>query len=129
MQAYQDATMSTADIRERFGIGDSSLYRLLAQRGVAPRRTAESQPRNQKSAAVAEVAPRQTRRRGRTAARTPVAAPQARRTVASDANDGSVHAFRVEFKAVRVVQARHALDALHVVEGLGATDVLEINLQ
>jgi len=102
---YTDATVSTADIRERYGIGDSSLYRLLQRHGVALRgRRAERQPvRPRKTASTSD---------GRLTGRS---------------NDGTARAFRVSFTAVRLVEAATALDALRQVESLGATDILEIS--
>ena len=38
-RVYTDENASPAELRTRFGIGDSSLYRLLQKQGVDPART------------------------------------------------------------------------------------------
>src|SRR5437879_2156899 len=44
---YAETSTPTSEIRERFGIGDSSLYRIVQQQGVALRgRTARSQSKS-----------------------------------------------------------------------------------
>jgi transposase-like protein len=141
VRMYQEATTSTADIREKFGIGDSSLYRLLQKHGVALRgRSATTSPtatRTRTSTRARTSASGRRPRRGRTAARrqtrsrVPVATitPAASGASPSARTDGSTHAFSVSFRTVRVVQARSALDALREVERLGATDIEELSRQ
>jgi hypothetical protein len=131
VRLYREATTSTADIRERFGIGDSSLYRLLQKHGVALRGRAASP-----SGSTAASTTRRRSRRPRAATPRPVKSPTAATSTAIAApatatprNNGATHAFSVSFRAVRVVEARSALDALREVERLGATDIEEINRQ
>jgi hypothetical protein len=105
---YSDATTSTAAIREQFGIQDTTLYRLLQRRGVAPRRsgaTLGGQPRTRASS--------KTVRAGRAAATT----------------NGVGTSFSVNFRAVSVVSGRSALDVVLELERLGATDIEEIRRQ
>ena len=109
VRLYGDATVSTAAIRERFGIQDATLYRLLQRRGVSPRgRTA---------------APRSSRR-GR-----PVATPRAARRTAAPAESLKQHSFSVNFRGVSVVRGRSALEVVRELERLGATDIEEIQRQ
>jgi transposase-like protein len=131
VRLYQEATMSTADIRERFGIGDSSLYRLLQKHGVALRGRAASA-----SGSTAAPSPTPASRHQRAASPRPVRSPVAGTTTsvtapasATPRNNGATHAFSVSFRAVRVVEAMSVLDAVREVERLGATDIEEISRQ
>jgi transposase-like protein len=107
VRLYADPTTSIAAIRERFGIQDATLYRLLLRHGVARR------GRN-----GARGGP------GRARATSPrTAAPRATTT------DGVKHSFSVSFRAVSVFHGRSALDVVHALERLGATDIEEIRRQ
>jgi transposase-like protein len=135
VRMYQEATTSTADIREKFGIGDSSLYRLLQKHGVALRgrsaTTAPSAPRTRTSASARRPRRGRTAARRQTRSRVPAATitPAASGASPSARTDGSTHAFSVSFRTVRVFEARSALDAVREAERLGATDIEELSRQ
>jgi transposase-like protein len=152
VRLYREATTSTAEIRDRFGIGDSSLYRLLQKHGVPLRGRAPTA-----SSAVATSAPASTpassastsssnsSSRGRRPSRTRTApprtvkAPTPAMTTAPSGNgtsatartskNGAGRAFSVSFRLVRIVEADSVLDVVREVERLGATDIEEISRQ
>jgi transposase-like protein len=95
---YTLTTTSVEDIRQRYAIGDSSLYRVLSQQGVSPR--------------------------GRGG---PSAAPPAplRKTRIATAASRS-YRYDVTFSGVDVVRAASIEDALRATERRGVTDVIQI---
>jgi transposase-like protein len=96
---YADPQVSTADIRRRFAISDTSLYRLLQKQGVPLRG-------------------RSTSRTSRVRARStgPAASSDAKTT----------REFRIEFRAERIVLANSVQDALMQTLHGGASDVSAI---
>jgi len=95
---YTLTTTSVEDIRQRYAIGDSSLYRVLSQQGVSPR--------------------------GRIG---PSAAPPAplRKTRIATAASRS-YRYDVTFSGVDVVRAASIEDALRATKRRGVTDVIQI---
>ena len=157
VRLYGETSTPTSEIRERFGIGDSSLYRIVQRQGIALRgRSASStrpktppaqtpaarQPRSsspkQAQEAVSQpgsnAAPRSTRAYGRTGGtgvrRTPVTKKTTAPsgTVASRTGDRG-RQFRILFMAERVVQATDIADALRQVESLGAIEITAVARQ
>jgi transposase-like protein len=146
---YAESTTPTSEIRKRFGIGESSLYRIVQREGV---------PLRGRTAAVPEPAPPRTqapdsgRRRSatasgahapvvqpRAAAAAPVgpsrrggrghvsrATPSASRGVSAPASSARGQ-FRIQFQAERVIQARDIRDALRQAESLGAIEVTAVS--
>lgn len=120
---YADSTTPTSEIRKQFGIGESSLYRIVQRQGV-PLRGRSGSPHEP---APARVQPSETgRRRASTAS-----VRASRRTPAVD---GRVSApgtsgrgqFRVAFQAERVIKARDIWEALYQVESLAGIEVTAI---
>jgi transposase-like protein len=125
-QLYKDPTISAATIRQRFGISDSSLYRILERHGVALRgRRSPSAERAATNASAPAPAPVQ-KRRGR-----PPGASY--KTLVRAANDDretpatTVRQFRVAFRATRILSASTLLEAVRQAESLGATEVLAVS--
>jgi transposase-like protein len=153
---YGQTSTPTSEIRERFGIGDSSLYRIVQRLGIAlrgrtasstrpntppPRTPAARRPRSSSPKQAQEAVspgpnatPRSTRVYGRAGGtgvrRTPgtnkTTAPSG--TVASRTG-GHRRQFRVLFMAERVVQATDMADALRQVESLGAIEITAVARQ
>ena len=123
-RVYTDENASPAELRTRFGIGDSSLYRLLQKQGVTLRGRSASVPQARKAVGGRLGAARNTSR-GRARSGTGKVLPGAQVPLRS-VKDASSQ-FRVTFSAVQIVRAANIRDALHHAEALGATDVLEIN--
>ncbi len=148
---YGATSTPTSEIRQRFGIGDSSLYRIVQRQGIALRgRTASStQPTTQRAQTPAarrrsssgpkqapgavsqpgsNTAPRATLVNVRTGGTGVRRAPGAKQTtapsgtVASRTGDNR-RKFRILFMAERVVQATDMADALRQVESLGAIEI------
>ena len=113
---YAETATPLSEIKSLFGIAESSLYRLLQQRGITLRgRTARSEP----GPAAAET--RVTRRRGRRAIGTGPVRRQATRRV------NRLARYRVSFMGVQVVEALDILDAIRQAHKLnGATDVMQV---
>ena len=112
---YAETTNPLSAIKSRFGIAESSLYRLLQQRGIPLRgRSARSE--------TAPPAPetRVTPRRGR-----PAMGTGAVRRRATPRATG-LASYTVSFVGVRVVVAVDILDAMRQAEKLGATEVTQI---
>jgi len=114
---YADPGVSTAEIRQRFAITDTSLYRLLQKHAVPLRGRSVSR------------APRVAARAGRKRTRAATAGRgRARRTtsVAASLDGQATQAFRVEFRMERTVVANSVRDALQQAVRAGATDVIAI---
>ena len=144
---YADGATPTSEIRKRFGIGESSLYRILQRhavplrgRGPATREPGPSRAqtlrsgRRGSSAATGAQAPSvqpgsaatasgESRRGGRGSARRRVPSTDGR---ASAPGSGGRQQFRIQFLAERVVQAVDVRDALRQAESFGATEVTAV---
>jgi transposase-like protein len=112
---YAETTTPLSEIKSRFGIAESSLYRLLQQRGITLRgRGARTEP------APARAETRVTRRQGRPARGAGPVRRQATRRVSGLAT------YRVSFVGVQVVEAVDILDAIRQAHKLGATEVMQV---
>jgi transposase-like protein len=113
---YAETATPLSEIKSLFGIAESSLYRLLQQRGITLRgRTARSEP------APAGAETRVTRRRVRRAIGTGPVRRQATRRV------NGLARYRVSFMGVQVVEALDILDAIRQAHKLnGATEVMQV---
>jgi transposase-like protein len=126
---YSESGTSTSAIRERFGIGESSLYRVLQQQNVALRgrssTSGQSTQTDSKPAAKRQAAPRRAAvaapRRAAVAA--PRAAARPRPTVAAV----SGQRFAVHFKGEQVVQAADIEDAIRLVSAIGQVEILSVS--
>lgn len=142
---YAEGSLPTSAIRQRFDIGESSLYRIVQRHGLPRRgRAASSTPpgppqaqapdRRRRTTAArgaqpAGAPPRSTTgrpsrgptRRGAQTEPTPARAqpPAARR-------EGGRPRFRVAFQGEVVVEAQDIRDALRQVEALGATEIVAV---
>jgi transposase-like protein len=124
---YSETSTPLPEIRQRFGIGDSSLYRLIQQyggklRGRTPRAgaskaAAASQKPARRSSAPARPA------RGR---RARVVVATVRRSAPSVAESSSKITFRVSFVGTRIVSASTMRDAVRQSEAFGATEITEV---
>jgi transposase-like protein len=153
---YAEASVPTSAIRERFGIGESALYRILQQQGIALRgRTRTGSPRAAASVpaaasggrrrgaraatgagattgaragrASARAAGTQTTRGGRGSTRRGARSATAARTpAASSSADGAQARFRIRFEGERLVQARSVSEALRQLDALGATEIISV---
>ena len=112
---YAETTTPLSEIKSRFGIAESSLYRLLQQRGIALR---GRRARSETAPAAPET--RVTRRRGRRALGTGAVRRQATPRV------NGLARYRVSFVGVQVVEAVDILDAIRQAQKLGATEVMQI---
>jgi hypothetical protein len=121
---YADAGASATEIRQRFGISDPTLYRVLLKQNIPLRRrgTRAADPRK---VVDQESASRESARRRQTSAAQPTRAPQLARLDAGSADTGET-SFVVEFRAERVFDAVGILDALHQAESTGAHDIVSI---
>jgi len=107
---YAETRTPTAEIRERFGIGESSLYRVVQRHGVALRgRTGPST--TLRSSAPSPKA-------------TPAKAAPAKAAPAQDSP--AQHRVRIRFQAETVFEATDLRDALRQAESLGATDITAV---
>jgi transposase-like protein len=146
---YADSAIPTSEIRNRFEIGESSLYRIVQREGMPLRGRAATTP---------QLAPSRTqvpdsgRRRSSTASGAPAAAVQPRVVAAAPPGPsrrgergrvsratsapsggatspgaGTRGQFRIQFQGERVIQARDIRDALRQAESFGAVDVTAVN--
>jgi transposase-like protein len=148
-RVYAESTTPTSEIRKRFGIGESSLYRIVQREGVPlrgraaatlqpepPRAQAPDSGRRRsatasgaqaatvraRAAAAAPVGPSRRGGRGRVSRAT----PSASREVSAPAS--SVRGqFRIQFQAERLIRARDIRDALRQAESLGAIEVTAVS--
>jgi len=112
---YAETTTPLSEIKSRFGIAESSLYRLLQQRRITLRGRSS---RSETAPAAAET--RVTRRRGRRAMGTGPVRRQATRRV------NGLATYRVSFVGVQVIEAVDILDAIRQAHKLGATEVMQV---
>ena len=150
---YADTSMPTSDIRERFGIGESSLYRVVQRHGVALRgRTATSTkpnlPRTWAAASMASgtklpasrsrstpnsagvpssprVGERSSRRAGPRAAAIEGGVSQSG-LVSSRTRGVTSQRFRIRFQGESVFEATDIRDALRQAESLGAIEITAV---
>src|SRR5262245_55152749 len=116
---YDETGTPTPEIRKRFGIGESSLYRVLQTQGVSLRGRAKRPVDGVAAGGVPTVAG--ARPRGRPS-RGASPGPRGRGTRRTEATqDAAARQFRVRFQAQRVFDARDVLDAVRQAESLGAT--------
>jgi transposase-like protein len=123
---YAQAGASVADIRQRFGVSEPSVYRVLQKHGVPlrGRATAGSNARASENA----VAQQQTATIPKSG--TNVRRPAPTRRDVPPAHRGSPNNsatdFRVEFRVERTIDALDIRDALRQTDALGATEIAEI---
>jgi transposase-like protein len=152
---YADTSTSTSEIRERFGIGESSLYRVVRRHGVAlrgraassvkpnPPRTeaAAAQGRRSSTASGAKLATSRSRstagstevrvssRVGKRSARR-AAASEGTRSLGGSASSrtggGAPQRFRIQFQGEIVFEAVDIHDALRQAESLRATEITAV---
>jgi transposase-like protein len=121
---YADSSTPTAEIRDRFGIGESSLYRVLQRYAVPLRGRSASQAEassDARASAPVRGRPRRVLARG--------GSPSPRMRVSSKAAatpNAALHRFRVQFAADRIIDAVDISHALRQAEALGATDILAV---
>jgi transposase-like protein len=122
---YAEGSTATSAIRARFGIGESSLYRILQRQGIPLRGRTPVSPE-----AGPEPSPgsRQQRRRGSRATRDRGGASGSVRPPAAGAarNGGVRGRFRVQFVGETIVEAQDIRDALRQAESLGATEITAV---
>jgi len=132
-QLYVDGSTSTAAIRERFGIGQSSLSRIVQRQGMplrgrgassapaapSPRPAPTRQQRRSPSAGGAQPAPAQPRS-------TATATGPSRRAAAPP-SAGLAQRFRIEYTGEAVVEAQDVRDAIRQAESLGATEITAVS--
>lgn len=135
---YGETHTPTAQIRERFGIGDSSLYRVVQRRGLALRgRTAISTSRSPKVPRAQSPDPRAELRPSQPVAggsrRSRLGRPSATQAPATPAEyapsqtaRAARHRYLIRFEGERVFQARDIQDALRQAQSSGASEVVAV---
>jgi transposase-like protein len=121
---YAETTTPTSEIRQCFGIRDSSLYRILQRQGIPLRGRAPSSKgpvARQGRAAMTRRPRRRPRQRGVRTSPTALA-PVAAVSPAA----GAPQRFRLHFEGQAVVEARDIRDALRQAESFGAIEVTAI---
>jgi transposase-like protein len=114
---YSDPQVSTAEIRQRFAITDTSLYRLLQKQGVPLRGRTTSRPARAGSGSRPDRSRAGIARRGQ---------PRRAASVAASPDGRATREFRIEFHAERIVVADNVRDALQQAVLAGATEVTAI---
>lgn len=118
---YGEGT-STADIRERFGIGDSTLYRVVQKLGVPLRGRSATSTSSPPPTPKTRVG-RRRRAAGSASVKGPALAP---RRLAQSRSDGGRGRYQITFKAERVFTAQGILEALRQAESAGATEITAV---
>jgi transposase-like protein len=121
---YGETGTPTPEIRERFGIGESSLYRVLQKHGVTLR--GRGTPAADGASTDTSTSTAVPRRRGRPRRGVSAGARVRGASRTAVTEDGATRHFRVRFQAQRVFDARDVLDAARQAEALGATDIVEV---
>src|SRR5690242_18413444 len=120
---YGETGTPTAEIRERFGIGESSLYRVLQKQSVSLRGRATSAS---DGAAISSTSGAGLSSRGRPRRDASAGAHVQRASRTALSQNGAAREFRVRFKGQHVFEARDIRDALRQAEALGATSIVEV---
>jgi hypothetical protein len=137
---YAETNTLTSDIRARFGIGESSLYRIVQRQGIPLRgRTSSSkahapqpaQVQNARRSGSSNSGQRTASRPRSTAAtntrRASVASPRTLSTRSAVAQPGRARQrYRIQFQGERVVEAHNIRDALREAELLGAIEITAV---
>jgi hypothetical protein len=119
---YSESERSTAEIREQFGIGESTLYRVLQKNGVSLRGRATPSVDGTVGSTMTARKPRGRPRRDPSAGSSPQA-PTARAAT----QNGFEREFRVRFQGQRVFDAVDVRDALRQAEAaLGEVEIVEV---
>ena len=120
---YAESTTPTSEIRKQFGIGESSLYRIVQRQGV-PLRGRSGSP-HQPAPSRVEASDTGRRRSSTASVRASHRTPSVDGRVSAPGSS-SRGQFRVAFQAERVIKARDVWEALHQAESLGAIEVTAI---
>ena len=137
---YAETNTSTSDIRARFGIGESSLYRIVQRQGIplrgrtssskAPIRQLPQAPearRRRSSSSGRGTAPQPQSTAATTTRRASIPAPRTPSTGSAASQPGRARQrFRIHFLGERVVEAQDIRDALRQAESLGATQITAV---
>jgi transposase-like protein len=128
---YADTSTPTSEIRERFRIGESSLYRVVQRHGVALRgRSASSSKPSLPRALVPAAQGRRSTKAVERSAGGPdrrVPAAQGNTSLASSRTGGGAQQrFRIQFQGESVVEATDIRDALRQAEELGAIEITAV---
>ena len=123
-RVYAETSTPLSEIKRQFGIAESSLYRVIQQHGVAPRRRVsvangsapKAAPDSTPSKDAVSTSQRAVQRRSRVSRQQRVSSPPSTSGVA----------YRVSFVAVQVVSALDIHDALRQAQQLGATEIIAI---
>jgi len=118
---YTEAGTTTAEIRDRFGIGESTLYRVLQKNGVSLRGRVTPVVDGTATGTPTGRRPRGRPRRDASDG----SSLQAPAKPAATQN-GFERQFRVRFQGQRVFDAVDVRDALRQAEALGTIDIIEV---
>jgi transposase-like protein len=126
---YSETATPLPEIRRRFGIGDSSLYRILQQSGVALRGRAAADatpsPAASRPAADNKVQPART---PATTARKPRSSTTVSAPTTNSRSTAPGIRFRVSFVGVETISAVDINDAIRRADALGASEILDVQL-
>lgn len=117
---YTETSAPPSEIRERFGIGESSVYRVLQKQGVSLR----GRGSDAGSVAASHVPKPATGRRTRSI-ESGGPSPRRRSKTTTSAN-AAARQFRVRFEGQQVFTAQDVNDALRQAEARGLIDVFEV---
>jgi len=131
---YGQTDTSAADIRQQFGIGDSTLYRIVQRNGLTlrgrvgstARKPREARPATRRTAGRG-TSPRRARGSATHALRLPQASAATLPAPTPVVDGSSRRTYRVRFDAL--IRARDVSDALRQAAGLGAQEVVAITQQ
>ena len=126
-RVYAETSTPLSEIKRQFGIAESSLYRLIQQRGVAPRGRVSVANGSAVMAAPDSTASNGALNTSRQSVPPRSGISRQQRVSLSSASKSGI-AYRVSFVTVQVVSARDIHDALRQAQQLGATEVTAIIL-
>lgn len=130
---YADKSTSTSEIRERFGIRESSLYRVVQRHGVGLRGRSASPAkpslpltrvpatRGRRSFTTSGAKPAGSRSTPR-----PIEVLVRARAVKPPTGGSAQQRFRIQFQGESVFEATDIRDALRQAESLGATEITAV---
>jgi transposase-like protein len=122
---YSETSASTAEIRDQFGIGESSLYRVLQKHGISLRGRGTRRAGGAATYVSTVTSNGHSPRRG-TRRRRPVGSARRRITRSPATASGAARQFRVRFEGQQVFDAQDVRDALRQAEALGVVEVLGV---
>lgn len=126
IRLYSETTTPLAEIKQQFGVAESSLYRLIRQRNVTPRGRTSAATRSVSDSARVRTVLNRGVALSRQAVRSRSSVSARHSPLPPPSSESGVK-YRVSFAARRIVTAMDIRDAIRQAEELGAIEIIAIS--